>query len=80
MTPRELFVYQFGDTEYVPPVFLCYYVYDSSVRKCGISRDKPTSVQHIESLEFDYWLSKESIDGINEQMRVRLKKHLGVKE
>lgn len=80
MTPSELFVYQFGDTEYIPSCFLAYYVFDSHVRKCGISRDDPNSVEHIESLEFDHWLSKESIDGINEQIRERMKQHFGVEE
>lgn len=68
MTPKELFLYQFGEVEYIPPCFIAYYVFDSNVQKCGISRDDPTSVQRIEGLEFDYWLSKETIDSINEQI------------
>lgn len=75
MTPRELFVYQFGDTEQIPPYFWAYYVFDSSVRKCGISRDDPTTIQHIENLEFDRWLDKESIDSINRQISERMKEH-----
>ena len=80
MTPRELFVYQFGNMEHIPSCFMAYYVFSRTVRKCGISRDDPTSVEHIESLDFDYWLNKESTDSLNEQIRERMKQHFGVEE
>ena len=70
MTPKELFVYQFGYTEHIPPVFMCFYVYKSKVKRCSITRDDPSTTQYIENLDFDYWLSKDTIDSIRRQLGV----------